>query len=54
MVEGFETITEEFLDSLFGYEAKLDREVWEKAVADKANWVFNPKLVRAKVLDQLK
>eukprot|EP00351_Strombidinopsis_sp_SopsisLIS2011_P000988 CAMPEP_0116878140 /NCGR_PEP_ID=MMETSP0463-20121206/9862_1 /TAXON_ID=181622 /ORGANISM="Strombidinopsis sp, Strain SopsisLIS2011" /LENGTH=111 /DNA_ID=CAMNT_0004526007 /DNA_START=349 /DNA_END=681 /DNA_ORIENTATION=- len=38
MEEEFETITEEFLDAIFDYESKLDREVWEKIVVDKCAW----------------
>jgi len=40
MKEKFEEIEEEFLDTIFGYEAKLDREDWEKRVIEKGSWIF--------------
>ena len=49
MEEEFENLTEEFLDAVFDYESKLDREVWEKIVADKCAWIFSPKKVRDKI-----
>lgn len=49
MKERFDEIEEEFLDTIFGYEAKLDREEWEKRVVEKAPWIFSSKQVREKI-----
>ena len=44
-----ETVREEFLDSIFDENSKMTREEWIEAVATKEKWLFDSKLLRARV-----
>lgn len=43
-------LQEEFLEAVFGFEDQLDRRVWENNVATRAFWVFDPQIIRDKVV----
>ena len=45
----FDDLREEFLDEVFGGDAKLDRKEWETEVANKASWIFDPEQIRVKL-----
>jgi hypothetical protein len=44
-----DTMSEEFLDEVFGAASKLTRKEWENKVAKTQKWLFNLKEARAKV-----
>ena len=44
-----ETMTENFLDDVFGNNSKHSRSEYMETVATKANWIFNAKQVRDKI-----
>jgi hypothetical protein len=45
----FEEIAEKFLDDVFDNSSKLPRQEYINTIAEKQNWIFNSKSVRAKV-----
>ena len=47
--ETYSELLEEFIDTIFGYNAKINREVWQKKVVEECNWIFDPKQVRDKL-----
>ena len=47
--EKYETLLNEFLDSVFGYESKIRREDWQAHVAAQCDWVFHPDQIREKL-----
>ena len=44
--EQYEELVEAFIDSVFEFEAKLERTEWEKIVAEKQFYIFYPSDVR--------
>jgi hypothetical protein len=42
----YEDFAEEFLDEVFGYESKMERQDWEKEVAQKQSIIFDPNKIR--------
>lgn len=44
-----ETLSEGFLDEIFGANAKLPRKEYMNLVATKQNWIFSAKQIRDKV-----
>lgn len=53
MQENIDELEEEFLDQVFGYESKLDKDIWIKNVVKKCGWVFNPTKIRQKVFPEI-
>ena len=47
--EKYDEVAEDFLDKVYGYESKLDREEWEKLVGKHCKWIFSPKEIRNKI-----
>ena len=47
--ERYDQLAEEFIEDIFEYEAKLERSEWEKLVASKKSYVFNPADIRKKL-----
>lgn len=45
----YTTISEDFLDNVFGPASKLSRKEYMDAVANKQNWIFNSTQVRQRV-----
>ena len=45
----YNTISEAFLDEVFGSSSKLTRKEYMDAVANKQNWIFNSSQVRKRV-----
>jgi hypothetical protein len=48
----YEDFAEEFLDEVFGYESKMERQEWEKEVAQKQSIIFDPNEIRKKLKSQ--
>jgi hypothetical protein len=44
-----DTLSETFLDDIFGTNAKISRKDYLEAVATKAGWIFNSKDIRDEV-----
>lgn len=40
--EKYHDEAEEFLDTVFDHEAKIERKTWEKEVSKKMKWLFDP------------
>ena len=47
--EKYDVLAEEFVDQVFGIEARLDRADWENQVAEKQSYLFEPKEIRKKL-----
>jgi len=47
--EKYDEVCEEFIDEIFGYDAKLSREDFEKEVIKKGKWIFNTNEIRKKI-----
>ncbi len=45
----YSTLSEAFLDEVFGSSSKLTRKEYMDAVASKQNWIFNSSQVRKRV-----
>ena len=51
--DGIEDLREEWLDSVFGANAKLDMEVWSEQVLLKENsWIFDSAEIRQKLIEK--
>ena len=47
--EKYDELKEEFLDEVFGSEARLDRTEWETNVVQYQAYLFSPELIRQKL-----
>lgn len=45
----YETLTEEFLDDVFGYEDQLPSADWHQKVLETTSWVFCAQMIRDKL-----
>ena len=51
--DGIEDLREEWLDSVFGADAKQDMEVWSKQIRLKENsWIFDSAEIRQKLIEK--
>ena len=46
----FDSMCEEFLDNIFEYESRVEKAAWIKHTAEKQSYIFNPKLIREKLI----
>lgn len=47
-----EELFEEYCDQIFGYESKIDGDVWINAVIEKQSYIFRPEEARKKIFDE--
>jgi len=45
----YDEVCEEFIDKIFEFESKLDREEFEKLVIEKQKWIFNTNDIRKNI-----
>jgi hypothetical protein len=45
----YETLYEEYLDTIFEEETRLEQEDWIDSVAEKYNYIFKPNEIRKKI-----
>ena len=54
MKDAFEEVRDEWLDVVWETDSKLDCEVWLKRIQKKGSWLFDPELLRKKVVQTAK
>lgn len=47
--DNYDTVIEQFLDDVFGYESDLPRADWQQKVLESASWIFRSHTIRDKL-----